>query len=128
LTPKAFAVLRYLVDHAGQLVTHHQLLDEVWPATQVQPQAVKREILNLRRALGGGQSRSATSYYYGHFFFQVFHQGNVLRKAHNTLELEHRMHWSNRATSFDRAQSRDTAEWAGQLKPSLQMSAFRAHG
>jgi DNA-binding response OmpR family regulator len=25
LTPKAFAVRRYLVDHAGQLVTHDQL-------------------------------------------------------------------------------------------------------
>ena len=52
LTPKAFAVLRYLVEHAGQLVTHDQLLDEVWRATHVQPQAVKREILYLRRALG----------------------------------------------------------------------------
>jgi DNA-binding winged helix-turn-helix (wHTH) protein/tetratricopeptide (TPR) repeat protein len=52
LTPKAFAVLRYLVEHAGQLVTHDQLLDEVWRATYVQPQAVKREILYLRRALG----------------------------------------------------------------------------
>jgi DNA-binding winged helix-turn-helix (wHTH) protein len=51
LTPKAFAVLRYLVEHAGQLVTHDQLLDEVWRATHVQPQAVKREILYLRRAL-----------------------------------------------------------------------------
>ena len=48
LTPKAFAVLRYLVEHAGQLVTHDQLLDEVWRATHVQPQAVKREILYLR--------------------------------------------------------------------------------
>jgi len=52
LTPKAFAVLRYLVDHAGQLVTHDQFLDEVWGATHVQPQAVKREILYLRKALG----------------------------------------------------------------------------
>jgi DNA-binding winged helix-turn-helix (wHTH) protein len=55
LTPKTFAVLRYLVDHAGQLVTHDQLLDEVWRATHVQPQAVKREILYLRR--GSKESR-----------------------------------------------------------------------
>jgi DNA-binding response OmpR family regulator len=32
LTPKAFAVLAYLVDHAGRLVTHDELLEAVWPA------------------------------------------------------------------------------------------------
>jgi DNA-binding winged helix-turn-helix (wHTH) protein len=26
LTPKAFAILTYLVDHAGRLVTHDELL------------------------------------------------------------------------------------------------------
>ncbi len=52
LTPKAFAVLRYLVEHAGQLVTHDELLDAVWPTTHVQPQAVKKLILDIRSALG----------------------------------------------------------------------------
>jgi len=52
LTPKAFAVLRYLVDHAGWLVTHDELLDAVWPGTHIQPQAVKKLILDLRGALG----------------------------------------------------------------------------
>ena len=29
LTPKTFAVLHYLVEHAGRLVTHAELLDAV---------------------------------------------------------------------------------------------------
>ena len=33
-------------------MTDDQFPDEVWRATHVQPQAVKREILYLRRALG----------------------------------------------------------------------------
>lgn len=52
LTPKAFGVLRYLVEHPGRLVTHDELLDAVWPAIHVQPQAVKKLILDLRDALG----------------------------------------------------------------------------
>ena len=29
--------------------------------------------------------------YYGHFFCHVFHQDYIVRKGHNTLELEHQM-------------------------------------
>ncbi len=52
LTPKAFAVLRYLVEHAGQLVTHEELLEAVWAGSVVEPQAVKKNILEVRSALG----------------------------------------------------------------------------
>jgi predicted ATPase/DNA-binding winged helix-turn-helix (wHTH) protein len=52
LTPKAFAVLVYLVAHAGQLVTHNELLEAVWAGSVVEAQAVKRNILEVRRALG----------------------------------------------------------------------------
>src|SRR3984893_13782523 len=52
LPPKAFAVLRYLVEHAGQLVTHEALLEAVWAGSVVEPQAVKRNILEVRSALG----------------------------------------------------------------------------
>lgn len=51
LTPKAFCVLHCLVQHAGRLVTNDELLDEAWPGTHVQPQAVKKLILDLRGAL-----------------------------------------------------------------------------
>jgi DNA-binding winged helix-turn-helix (wHTH) protein len=52
LTPKAFAVLQYLVEHAGRLVTHIELLEAVWPETYVQPEVLKSHIFDVRRALG----------------------------------------------------------------------------
>jgi predicted ATPase/DNA-binding winged helix-turn-helix (wHTH) protein len=52
LTPKAFAVLHYLVEHAGRLVTHAELLDAVWPETYVQAEVLKSHIFDVRRALG----------------------------------------------------------------------------
>ena len=51
LTPKAFAVLHHLVEHPGRLVTHDELLDAVWPSTHLQPQAIKKCILEIRSAL-----------------------------------------------------------------------------
>jgi DNA-binding winged helix-turn-helix (wHTH) protein/tetratricopeptide (TPR) repeat protein len=52
LMPKPFAVLRYLVEHPGRLVTHDQLLQAVWPDTFVQPEVLRRYIVEIRRALG----------------------------------------------------------------------------
>jgi DNA-binding winged helix-turn-helix (wHTH) protein/tetratricopeptide (TPR) repeat protein len=52
VTPKAFAVLSYLVDHAGRLVTQEDLLAAVWPNTFVQPEVLKRHIFLLRDVLG----------------------------------------------------------------------------
>jgi DNA-binding winged helix-turn-helix (wHTH) protein/tetratricopeptide (TPR) repeat protein len=52
LTPKAFTVLRYLVEHSGRLVTQAELLDAVWPDVVVQPEVLKSQILDVRRALG----------------------------------------------------------------------------
>ena len=52
LAPKAFAVLQYLVEHAGRLVTQDELLDALWPDTFVQPEVLKSHILGIRRALG----------------------------------------------------------------------------
>ena len=52
LTPKAFAVLAYLVEHAGRLVTQEELLDAVWPDTFVQPEVLKYQIADIRSTLG----------------------------------------------------------------------------
>ncbi len=52
LTPKAFGVLRYLVDHAGRLVTQDELLEALWPATYVNPAVLRKYILEIRKALG----------------------------------------------------------------------------
>src|SRR3984893_10441943 len=52
LTPKAFAVLRYLAEHSGRLVTQDELLNALWPDTFVQPEFLKSHILDVRGALG----------------------------------------------------------------------------
>src|SRR5581483_10290221 len=57
LTPKPFAVLRYLVAHAGRLVTHDELLTAIWPETYVQPEVLRRYILEIRRALSDQAGR-----------------------------------------------------------------------
>jgi DNA-binding winged helix-turn-helix (wHTH) protein len=51
LPPKVFAVLEYLVRHAGQLVSQEELLDAVWPETYVQPEVLRTYILEIRKAL-----------------------------------------------------------------------------
>lgn len=51
LPPKPFAVLRYLVEHAGRLVSHDELLDALWPGIYVQPQVLRTYVLDLRRVL-----------------------------------------------------------------------------
>ncbi len=51
LPPKPFAVLRYLVEHPGRLVSHDELLDALWPETYVQPQILRTYMLDLRKVL-----------------------------------------------------------------------------
>ena len=51
LRPKAFAVLKILVGHAGQLVNKQQVLDSVWPGTFVGDAVLKDNIRQLREAL-----------------------------------------------------------------------------
>ena len=57
LTPKAFDVLRYLVERAGQLVNHNELLDDLWPRAYVQPEVLKHQVLELRKVLGDDARR-----------------------------------------------------------------------
>src|SRR5262245_43008003 len=52
LMPRPFAVLKYLVEHRGRLVTHDELMGAIWPDTHVQPEVLRRYILEIRRALG----------------------------------------------------------------------------
>ncbi len=51
LRPKTFAVLRFLVEHAGRLVTKEELLKGVWPDTRVSGGIVKGHIRDLRNIL-----------------------------------------------------------------------------
>jgi len=52
LTSKAFAVLRYLVEHLGQVVTKEELLRTVWSDTVVSEWVLTTCIREIRKALG----------------------------------------------------------------------------
>jgi DNA-binding winged helix-turn-helix (wHTH) protein/tetratricopeptide (TPR) repeat protein len=52
LTPKAFAVLHYLLAHAGQLVTKEALFQAVWPDIAVSDVALTIGISEIRKVLG----------------------------------------------------------------------------
>jgi DNA-binding winged helix-turn-helix (wHTH) protein/predicted ATPase len=52
LRPKLFAVLRYLVEHAGRVVTQEELRTAVWPATVVSESVLRGAIRELREVLG----------------------------------------------------------------------------
>ncbi len=51
LTPKAFAVLRHLMEHPGQLATKDELLAAVWPDTSVTEASLSTCIREIRRTL-----------------------------------------------------------------------------
>jgi DNA-binding winged helix-turn-helix (wHTH) protein len=51
LRPKTFALLRYLVEHPGQLLTKAALLETLWPETTVSEVVLSVCIRELRRAL-----------------------------------------------------------------------------
>ena len=51
LTPKAFALLYYLVQNQGRLLTKQELLDQVWPNRIVVESSLKAYIKTLRQLL-----------------------------------------------------------------------------
>jgi DNA-binding response OmpR family regulator len=52
LTARAFGMLEYLMDHAGEVISREQLLDKVWGwSYAVQSRAVDMRIAELRKAL-----------------------------------------------------------------------------
>src|SRR5262245_43591036 len=52
LPPKDFAILHYLVTHAGQIVTDDEILKAVWPDAVVSPKGLKAFVRRLRQVLG----------------------------------------------------------------------------
>jgi TolB-like protein/DNA-binding winged helix-turn-helix (wHTH) protein/Tfp pilus assembly protein PilF len=52
LPPRAFDTLLYLVEHAGDLVDKHELMDAVWSNVVVEEGNLTQTIYLLRRALG----------------------------------------------------------------------------
>src|SRR6201985_2991094 len=52
MAPKSFDVLAYLVEHAGRVVTQDEILEALWPETHVNPEVLRKYILEIRKALG----------------------------------------------------------------------------
>src|SRR6478672_11888246 len=57
LRPKTFAVLHYLVDNCGRLVSKDELFAAVWPNIAVTDDVLVQSIGELRRALGDDGAR-----------------------------------------------------------------------
>src|SRR5262252_9425851 len=52
LRPRSLAVLRYLVEHAGRLVTKAELRQQVWAGTHVTDTVLRVCVREIRAALG----------------------------------------------------------------------------
>jgi adenylate cyclase len=52
LRRKSFELLRYLVEHAGRVVTKEEIIDAVWPDVTVSDESVTQCISEVRHALG----------------------------------------------------------------------------
>ncbi len=58
LTPTEYDLLRLLVSHAGKVLTHRQILREIWGSTYLeQPHVLRVNISNLRRKIESNPTR-----------------------------------------------------------------------
>lgn len=57
--PKVLAVLNLLAKHAGQVVSHDELMSTVWPNAYVGPNTLQRCIAELRKMLGDDSKTQA---------------------------------------------------------------------
>lgn len=59
IPPKAYDVLRYLVENPDRLVTQDELLEALWPETYVNPEILRKYILDIRKILGDRPDKPA---------------------------------------------------------------------
>jgi len=57
IAPKVFDVLRYMVENPERLVTQDELLEALWPDTYVNPEVLRKYILDVRKILGDRSDR-----------------------------------------------------------------------
>ncbi len=57
LRPKAFALLRRLVENAGRLIERDEIMAAIWPGVIVTDDSVTQVVKEVRRALGDGEQR-----------------------------------------------------------------------
>src|SRR6185295_5414972 len=83
LRPKAFAVLHYLLERSGQLVTKEQLLNAVWPDTFVTDAVLKVTIRQLRNSLDDDPSSPRfieTAHRRGYRFIATVKRGTQIQE------------------------------------------------
>src|SRR6185437_10151986 len=92
LRPKAFAVLKILIENSGQLVSKENVLDTVWPGTFVGDAVLKDNIRQLREALNddaGSPSYIETAHRRGYRFVAKLSEtggtGDRTESAHSPL-------------------------------------------
>ena len=52
IPPKPYDMLRYMVENSGRLVTQDEFLEKLWPETYVNPELIRKYILDIRKILG----------------------------------------------------------------------------
>jgi DNA-binding winged helix-turn-helix (wHTH) protein len=50
--PKEFDVMAYLIERADRVVTQDEILEASWPETYVNPEVLRKYILEMRKVLG----------------------------------------------------------------------------
>jgi TolB-like protein/DNA-binding winged helix-turn-helix (wHTH) protein/Tfp pilus assembly protein PilF len=59
IPPKPYDMLRYLVENPVRLVTQDELLEKLWPETYVNPELIRKYILDIRKILGDRPDKPA---------------------------------------------------------------------
>ena len=70
LRRKSFDTLRYLVEHAGRVVTKEELIKAVWPDVTVSDNSLTQCISEVRRALGEESHRIIKTVPRGGYLFE----------------------------------------------------------
>src|SRR5215472_2553198 len=52
IPPKPYDMLRYLVENPGRLITQDEFLEKLWPGIYVNPELIRKYILDIRKILG----------------------------------------------------------------------------
>jgi len=89
LEPRAMDVLVSLAENATELVTRHQLKDEVWGESEISDNSLTRVISDLRRALND-DARSPR------FVETIHRRGYRMLRVPRPVGPDHRRSWSAR--------------------------------
>ena len=116
LTPKASAILEYLIKRPDELVAHNELLDIVWHGVHVQPEVLKVYIAELRRALGDSADKPS-------YIKTVYRRGY---RVHSEI-------WTKQMRAFEKQARQSSSAWSGAAtnsrywrKPSTRQRAVNA--